>query len=98
MVERWRSVRIQEIMNLATYDQPDTIFNVMGFGGPCENAPVLGPDGTLALMWGGTIRLLADGLGVKLDDISETYVRAPSLQLLHPCRFAINTIIWRTMR
>jgi 2,4-diaminopentanoate dehydrogenase len=78
MVERWRSVRIQEIVNYATYDQPYIVFDVMGFGGPCENAPVFGPDGTLALMWGGTIRLLADGLGVKLDAIRETYLRAPS--------------------
>jgi len=78
LVERWSSVRIQEIVNYATYDQPYIVFDVMGFGGPCENAPVFGAEGTLALMWGGTIRLLADGLGVKLDEIRERYTRAPS--------------------
>jgi hypothetical protein len=78
LVERWKSVRIQEIVNYATYDQAEIIFSGMGFGGPCENAPVFGPDGTLALMWGGTVRLLADGLGVKLDEIRERYVRAPA--------------------
>ena len=78
LVERWNSVRIQEIVNYATYDQPYIVFDVMGFGGPCENAPLFGPDGTLALMWGGTIRLLADGLGVNLEAIRENHVRAPS--------------------
>lgn len=78
VTERWRSLRIQEIVNYATYDQAEIIFDVMGFGGPCENAPAFGPEGTLALMWGGTIRLLAEGLEVHLDEIRETYVRAPA--------------------
>ena len=32
--ERVESVRAQEIFNYATYDQPQTLFEVMGFGKP----------------------------------------------------------------
>ncbi|TXS96171.1 diacylglycerol kinase [Parahaliea maris] len=78
IVERWSSVRIQEIVNYATYDQPDIIFGGMGFGGPLDNDNVFGPPGTLPLMWGGTVRLIAEGLGVELDEIRETWERAPT--------------------
>jgi len=78
VVERWRTLRIQEVVNYATYDQAEILFDVMGFGGPVEDAPVFGPDGTLVAMWGGTIRLLAEGLGVPLDDIRESYTRLPA--------------------
>ena len=73
--ERWKTVRIQEIVNYATYDQPSIVFDVMGFGGPIEDAPVFGAEGVLSAMWGGTIRLLADGLGVPLDGMRESYER-----------------------
>jgi len=78
IVERWGSVRIQEIVNYATYDQPQIIFEGMGFGGPLDNENVFGPPGTLSLMWGGTVRLLAQGLGVELDEIRQTCERAPT--------------------
>ena len=32
--ERWEEIRIQEIINYSTYDQPQVLFDIMGFGKP----------------------------------------------------------------
>ena len=73
--ERWKSVRIQEIVNYATYDQPETLLNIMGFGQPLDATPMLLIPGSLGFAWGGTVRLLAEGLGVELDEIREVHER-----------------------
>ena len=62
--ERWEEVRIQEIINYATYDQPQVLFDIMGFGKPLDHTPLLLVPGSLSFAWGGTVRLLAEGLGV----------------------------------
>ena len=73
VAERIDSVRVQEILNYATYDQPEVLFETMGFGKPLDHTPILLQPGVLSLAWGGTVRLIADGLGVTLDEIRETY-------------------------
>jgi len=75
VAERIESVRVQEVLNYATYDQPEVLFETMGFGKPMDHVPILLVPGVLTLAWGGTVRLLADGLGVKLDEIKETFER-----------------------
>src|SRR5438034_4087 len=76
--ERWEEVRILEIINYATYDQPQVLFETMGFGKPLDHTPLLLAPGSLTFAWGGTIRLLADGLGVELEDIRSVYERRPA--------------------
>lgn len=71
--ERIDTVRVQEVLNYATYDQPEVLFETMGFGKPMDHTPILLVPSVLSLAWGGTVRLLADGLGLKLDAIKETY-------------------------
>jgi 4-hydroxy-tetrahydrodipicolinate reductase len=78
LCERWEEIRILEIINYTTYNQPTVLFDTMGFGKPLDHTPLLLTPGTLSFAWGGTIRLLADGLGVTLDDIRETYERRPA--------------------
>ena len=39
--EHWSSVRMQEIVNYATYDQAETVMNIMGFGQPLDATPYL---------------------------------------------------------
>jgi 4-hydroxy-tetrahydrodipicolinate reductase len=78
LCERWREVRIQEIVNYATYDQPEVVFGTMGFGQPLDATPLLLSPGALSFGWGGTIRLLAEGLGVELDEIREVHERIPA--------------------
>ncbi len=78
MSERWTQVRVQEIVNYATYDQPEVLFETMGFGKPLDAAPLMLQPGILGFAWGGTIRLLAQGLGVELDEIRDWHERRPA--------------------
>ena len=78
VAERWSHIRVQEIVNYATYDQGDTVMNVMGFGQPLDAQPFLLQPGILTLAWGGVVRALANALGVTLDEIRETHQRLPA--------------------
>jgi 4-hydroxy-tetrahydrodipicolinate reductase len=69
---------VQEIVNYATYDQPEVVFGTMGFGQPLDATPLLLAPGALRFAWGGTLRLLAEGLGVALDEIREVHERVPA--------------------
>ncbi|HWP67066.1 MAG TPA: diacylglycerol kinase [Candidatus Limnocylindria bacterium] len=85
LTERWDEIRIQEIINYATYDQPQVLFETMGFGKPMDHVPLLLQPGVLSFAWGGTVRLLADGLGVALDGIHEVYERRPAERPIVVC-------------
>lgn len=74
----WTQIRVQEIINYSTYAQPVVLFETMGFGKAMEETPLLLTPGTLEFAWGGTIRLLAEGLGVTLDRIEATYEKRPA--------------------
>ncbi len=76
--EHWSEIRIQEIINYATYDQPEVLFDTMGFGGSLDEKPMLLMPGALTFGWGGVIRILAEGLGVELDEIREEHERRPA--------------------
>ena len=80
--EHWEEVRILEIINYATYDQPEVLFETMGFGKPLDHTPLLLTPGALSFAWGGTIRLLAEALGVELDDIREIHERRPATRTI----------------
>jgi 4-hydroxy-tetrahydrodipicolinate reductase len=71
-------IRCMEIINYDTYDSADVMFGVMGFGRPLDEIPMLLQPGVLSLAWGSVVRQLAAGLGVSLDEVSETYVREPA--------------------
>jgi len=87
--ERWDEIRIQEIINYSTYDRPEILFDVMGFGRSLEETPMLLLPGVLTMGWGGTIRLLAEGLGLVLDEIREVHDRRPAVQ---PLTIGANTV------
>ncbi|GAG15128.1 unnamed protein product, partial [marine sediment metagenome] len=76
--ERWESIRIQEIVNYATYNQPEIIFETMGFGKPLDTQPLLLTPGALTFAWGGPIKLMAEALGVELEEIREVHNRVPA--------------------
>ncbi len=76
--EHWEEIRIQEIINYATYNQPEVLFETMGFGKPMDHTPMILAPGALAFGWGGTIRLLAKGLGLTLDEIRSEHERLPA--------------------
>jgi 2,4-diaminopentanoate dehydrogenase len=71
-------VRCMEIINYATYDSATVMFDVMGFGKPMDEIPMLLQPGVLSIGWGSVVRQLAAGLGVELDGLEEIYVREPA--------------------
>lgn len=77
---KWEQIRIAEIVNYSTYAQPTVIFDTMGFGRPLEETPLLLTPGTLEFAWGGTVRLLAEGLGLTLDRVEASYEKRPAVR------------------
>ena len=75
---RVETVRIQEILDYSTYPNPKTLFEIMGFGQPLDAKPILLMPGVLSLSWAGVVYALAEGLGVKLDEVREVHERAPA--------------------
>ena len=71
-------VRCMEIINYDTYDSATVMFDVMGFGKPLDEIPMLLQPGVLSLAWGSVVRQLAAGLGVTLDEVGEEYTRVPA--------------------
>jgi hypothetical protein len=67
------AVRIQEIINYGFYDQVETMRVLFGFGQPLDYEAPLFTSGALTEYWGGVIALIADKLGVRLDEIRETH-------------------------
>jgi hypothetical protein len=71
-------VRCMEIADYATYDGAVVMFDVMGFGKPLDEVPMLFQPGVLGIAWGCGIRQLAAGLNISLDSITESYEREPA--------------------
>ena len=76
--ERVDSVRVSELMDYSTYEDPGFTGVYFGFGRPLDfAAPMLQP-GVLKGGWGGMVLLLADALGIRLDEIREEHERLPA--------------------
>jgi hypothetical protein len=76
--ERIDEVRCFELLDYSTYDNPTVLFDVMGFGKPMDEVPMLLMPGVLTMAWGSVVRQLAAGLDVELDEVKETVVRLPA--------------------
>jgi len=75
LVERADHILVQEIFDYGTYDDAAFTGVSFGFGMPPDHVPMLFLPGVLRSIWGGPVRLLADELGVELDEISERVER-----------------------
>jgi 2,4-diaminopentanoate dehydrogenase len=73
-----QQVRCMEIVDYATYDSATVMFDVMGFGKPLDEIPMLLQPGVLSLAWGSVVRQLAAGLGIELDEVTERQERIPA--------------------
>lgn len=75
---RIEQVRCMEIADYATYDGATVMFDVLGFGKPLDEVPILFQPGVLSIAWGSALRQLAAGLSISLDAITESYEREPA--------------------
>ncbi|HUI48001.1 MAG TPA: diacylglycerol kinase [Acidimicrobiia bacterium] len=71
-------LRVMEIVNYKVYEQPTVVFETMGFGQPLDARPLLLIPGVLSFAWGGVVKMLADGLGVEIDELREVHERRPA--------------------
>jgi 2,4-diaminopentanoate dehydrogenase len=80
-------IRCQEIFDYSTYEQPDSVRYLVGMGQPMDYEPPMLAPMVPSMVWGGQIRLIARGLGVRIDELKETLDRRP----------LENTVTTRTM-
>ncbi|HEY7917649.1 MAG TPA: hypothetical protein VIC86_11800 [Acidimicrobiales bacterium] len=78
--ERIDEVRCSEILNYNTYNQPMVLFDIMGFGRPLDQIPMILQPGVLTMAWGSVVRQLAAGLDAELDSVEEWYERRPATE------------------
>ncbi|MPY96427.1 MAG: diacylglycerol kinase [Actinophytocola sp.] len=76
--ERIDEVRCLEILDYSTYDNAQVLFDIMGFGTPMDDVPMLLQPGVLSLAWGSVVRQLAAGIDVTLDEVTEHVERLPA--------------------
>ncbi len=76
--ERVDELRCAEILNYGTYNQPMVLFDIMGFGRPLDQVPMILQPGVLTMAWGSVVRQLAAGLGIELDGVEEWHERLPA--------------------
>jgi hypothetical protein len=77
LCERVDEIRAFELFNYSSYEQTDAVRNLVGMGQPMDATPPMLTPGVPTMVWGGPIRLMARGLGLRLDDIRETVVKRP---------------------
>ena len=67
------TVRMSEIVNYATWDNPFTLFEIMGFGKAEPTESILLSQGSTTLAWGPVISLVAESIGLSFDEIVERH-------------------------
>lgn len=75
LTARADTITVQEICDYGSYDDAEFTGASMGFGQPPEHLPLLFHPGVMTSIWGGPIRLLADELGVGVEEFRERYDR-----------------------
>jgi 4-hydroxy-tetrahydrodipicolinate reductase len=68
-----RTVRMMEIVNYATWDNPFTMFEIMGFGKADPAQSLLLSPGSTTMAWGPVVALVAKSMGLELDEIAEAH-------------------------
>jgi hypothetical protein len=68
-------IRVQEIFDYSTYQDPDFTGVALGFGRDASTTPIMAMPGMLILTWGGMIDLVARALGVEVEEKREVFER-----------------------
>lgn len=80
--ETVESVRVTEMMDYSTYDDPDFTGVFFGFGRPMDDDAPLFTPGAISGGWGGMVHLVADALGWTIEELREEHERLPAPQRL----------------
>lgn len=72
-----REIRSREIFNYALYDQPEVVREVIGFGKPMEELPIMLHDFAIEMVWGPMIRLVGEALGKPVERVEILVERRP---------------------
>ena len=75
LADQVEEIRVQELVDYSTYEDPEFTGVSFGFGRPADYTPPLALPGSLRVGWGGMVRMVADALELKLDEMQETYER-----------------------
>ena len=70
-------LRMQEIFNYALYDQPHVVREVIGFGGPMDELPLMLHDFAIEMVWAPMVKLVGEALGKPVDKIAVEVERLP---------------------
>lgn len=76
--QRIEQITCYELADYATYDGVEVMFDLMGFGKPLTDTPLLFLPGVLGFAWGTAIRMIATGLGIEIDEIVEHWEAEPA--------------------
>lgn len=69
-------IRVQELCDYSTYEDPEFTGVSFGFGRGEDYTPPLAMPGVLRTGWGGMVQMVADRLGIELDEIRESFERS----------------------
>jgi hypothetical protein len=75
--EEIQEIRMLENFNYATYEVPDSVKQIIGFGSSMDETPMMILPGVPRGVWGGSIRALADALDLEIEEIREVIERHP---------------------
>ncbi len=76
LADQVREIRVQELCDYSTYEDPEFTGVSFGFGRGADYAPPLSMPGVLRMGWGGMVQMVADRLGIALDEIRESFDRS----------------------
>ena len=74
--DRIDEIRVQELCDYSTYEDPEFTGVSFGFGRKADYTPPLAMPGVLRSGWGGMLEMLAAALDVKLDEVRESFERS----------------------
>ena len=70
-------IRCQEIFNYALYDAPHVVREVIGFGQPMDELPMMLHDFSLEMVWAPMVKILGDALDAPVDKVTTHVERLP---------------------
>ena len=72
-----REIRTREIFNYALYDQPQVVREVIGFGQPMDELPMMLHDFAIDMVWSPMLKLVGKALGKPVEKIEIEVQRRP---------------------